>query len=69
MLLHSTQMSYDDATALRALLRSTPDLIFFLGMIGSALVDINGRPCVLSSVVDITDRKRAENVRAVHELV
>ena len=31
-----------------------------IGMVGSALVDINGRPCVLSSVVDITERKQAE---------
>ena len=31
-----------------------------VGIIGSAVVDIDGRPCVLSSVLDITDRKRAE---------
>ena len=31
-----------------------------IGMIGSAVVEINGRPCVLSSVVDITERKCAE---------
>ncbi len=31
-----------------------------IGLIGSAVVDINGRACVLSSVADITERKRAE---------
>ncbi len=31
-----------------------------IGMVGSALVEINGRQCVLSSVVDITERKRIE---------
>jgi PAS domain S-box-containing protein len=31
-----------------------------IGLISSAVVEINGRPCVLSSVTDITDRKRAE---------
>jgi PAS domain S-box-containing protein len=31
-----------------------------IGVVGSALVEINGRACVLSSVVDITERKRAE---------
>ncbi len=32
-----------------------------VGVIASTVVEINGRPCVLSSVVDITDRKRAED--------
>jgi PAS domain S-box-containing protein len=31
-----------------------------IGVIGSALVEIGGRPCVLSSVMDITARKRME---------
>jgi PAS domain S-box-containing protein len=31
-----------------------------IGLISSAVVEINGRPCVLSSITDITDRKRAE---------
>jgi PAS domain S-box-containing protein len=31
-----------------------------IGVIGSALVEIDGRLCVLSSVIDITERKRAE---------
>ncbi|HEX6083224.1 MAG TPA: PAS domain S-box protein [Thermoanaerobaculia bacterium] len=31
-----------------------------IGVVGSALVEINGRRCVLSSVIDITERKRAE---------
>ncbi|HSP16349.1 MAG TPA: ATP-binding protein [Thermoanaerobaculia bacterium] len=31
-----------------------------IGVIGSAAVEINGTPCVLSSVVDITERKLAE---------
>ncbi|HEV2854116.1 MAG TPA: ATP-binding protein [Thermoanaerobaculia bacterium] len=30
------------------------------GVIGSAVVEINGSPCVLSSVIDITERKQAE---------
>ena len=30
------------------------------GVIGSAIVDINGRPCVLSSVIDVTARRQAE---------
>jgi PAS domain S-box-containing protein len=33
-----------------------------IGVIGSAVVEINGRPCVLSSVTDITERKKAEVV-------
>ncbi len=32
-----------------------------IGVIGSAVVEINGEPCVLSSVTDITERKRAED--------
>jgi len=32
-----------------------------VGLIGSAVVGINGERCVVSSVVDITDRKRAED--------
>ncbi|MBV8515962.1 MAG: response regulator [Acidobacteria bacterium] len=32
-------------------------------MVGAALVDISGRPCILTSVVDITDRKRAEEAK------
>lgn len=32
-----------------------------IGLIGSAIVDIDGRKCVLSSVLDITDRKIAED--------
>jgi PAS domain S-box-containing protein len=35
-----------------------------IGVIGSALVEINGRACVLSSVIDITERKRAEEAAA-----
>ena len=31
-----------------------------IGMIGAARVDINGRPCILNSLLDITERKRAE---------
>lgn len=31
-----------------------------IGVIGSAVVEIDGRLCVLSSVMDITERKRAE---------
>ena len=31
-----------------------------IGVVGSAMVEINGRRCVLSSVIDITERKRAE---------
>ena len=31
-----------------------------VGLIGSAVVEIDGRKCVLSSVLDITDRKAAE---------
>ncbi|HEX6098640.1 MAG TPA: ATP-binding protein [Thermoanaerobaculia bacterium] len=31
-----------------------------IGFIASAVVDINGRACVLSSVTDVTERKRAE---------
>ncbi|MGZ5440389.1 MAG: ATP-binding protein [Thermoanaerobaculia bacterium] len=31
-----------------------------IGIIGSSVVDINGRACVLSSLADITERKRAE---------
>jgi PAS domain S-box-containing protein len=31
-----------------------------IGVIGSALVEINSRPCVLSSVVDVTERKQSE---------
>ena len=38
-----------------------------IGFIGSALVDINGRACVLSSVTDITERKRAEEALRVSE--
>ncbi|HUP47041.1 MAG TPA: ATP-binding protein [Thermoanaerobaculia bacterium] len=34
-----------------------------VGVIGSALVEINSRPCVLSSVIDITARKRAEEAK------
>ena len=34
-----------------------------IGVIGSAAVDIDGRPCVLSSVLDITERKRAEEAK------
>ena len=30
------------------------------GVIGSAIVEINGRRCVLSSVIDVTERKKAE---------
>jgi PAS domain S-box-containing protein len=37
-----------------------------IGVIGSALVEINGRPCVLSSIVDITARKEAEEALAQH---
>ena len=33
-----------------------------VGLIGSAIVEIGGRQCVLSSVLDITDRKRAEEM-------
>jgi signal transduction histidine kinase len=32
-------------------------------VVGSAVVDINARRCVLSSVIDITDRKRAEQAK------
>ena len=32
-----------------------------IGFVASALVEINGNPCVLTSVVDITERKRAED--------
>ena len=38
-------------------IRSGAELI---GVIGSAVVEIDGRRCVLSSVIDITERKRAE---------
>ena len=38
-----------------------------IGFIGSALVDINGRACVLSSVADITERKRAEEALRASE--
>ena len=38
-----------------------------IGFIGSALVDINARRCVLSSVTDITDRKRAEEATRASE--
>ncbi|HVS32895.1 MAG TPA: ATP-binding protein [Thermoanaerobaculia bacterium] len=31
-----------------------------IGLVGSAVVEINGRPCVLSTVSDITERKKAE---------
>jgi PAS domain S-box-containing protein len=31
-----------------------------IGVIGSAIVEINGRPCVLSSVIDVTEQKKAE---------
>lgn len=31
-----------------------------IGVIGAAVVEIDGRPCVLSSVLDITERKMAE---------
>ena len=34
-----------------------------IGVVGSSVVDINGRQCVLSSVVDITERKRAEQAK------
>ena len=34
-----------------------------IGVIGSAAVEINGRLCVLSSVLDITERKRAEEAK------
>jgi PAS domain S-box-containing protein len=32
-----------------------------IGLVGSAVVEINGKPCVLSSIVDITERRRAED--------
>jgi PAS domain S-box-containing protein len=34
-----------------------------IGVVGSALVEINGSACVLSSVIDITDRKHAEEAK------
>jgi PAS domain S-box-containing protein len=37
------------------------------GVVGSAVVEINGKPCVLSSVVDITDRKRVEDALQASE--
>jgi PAS domain S-box-containing protein len=37
--------------------------VMLTGMVGSALVEINGRACVLSSVIDITERKRAEQAK------
>jgi PAS domain S-box-containing protein len=38
-----------------------------IGMVGSALVEISGRPCVLSSVTDITERKRIEDALRASE--
>jgi PAS domain S-box-containing protein len=35
-----------------------------IGVIGAAVVEIDGRPCVLSSVTDITARKQMEQERA-----
>jgi PAS domain S-box-containing protein len=45
-----------------------------IGVIGSAIVEIGGRQCVLSSVVDITEHKRTEqalreNEAATHHLL
>ena len=38
-----------------------------IGVIGSAIVDIDGERCVLSSMLDITARKRAEQALIDHE--
>ena len=39
------------------------DGIVLIGLVGSALVEINGRACVLTSVADITARKHAEQAK------
>ncbi|HET8775501.1 MAG TPA: ATP-binding protein [Thermoanaerobaculia bacterium] len=60
--LHSGQPVPDIEARFR--IRSGEELI---GFIGSALVDINGKACVLSSIIDITERKRAEEALRTSE--